>query len=142
MSAILLPMWIAGAQVQPALTSIAHDYTSGGSGVKSGVQINTDGYIYQIDGVTYTAKHKWLTPAHKASYTDASIYLLTNGMEGGDTTGTWHQVGGSGGGNIEFWNTSAGLNRYNTLYFSWGVRSGTTLGATDKTVSSTIRVPA
>jgi hypothetical protein len=132
----------AAGSVAPALTSVNHNYTSANNTSECAIIIKTDGWVYELDGVTEIQRFKWITPPHKGSYTDVSFYLLSVGMETGDTVGTWHQVGGSGGGQIKFGITSAGFTRNNTLYVSWGVRSGTTLGAFDQSVTSTLNVPA
>jgi hypothetical protein len=137
---ILLPIYASGS-VTPSFGFQNHSYTSGGSSSESAVILKTDGWVYQLDGAVETQKHKWLEPPHKASYTDVSIYYLSVGMETGDTIGTWLQLGGSGGAQRKFGITSSGLTRNNTLYYSWGVRSGTTLGAFDGSVTSTIAVP-
>ena len=143
MSGILIPVLAAVAQgsVAPAFGFQNHSYTSGGAASESAIILKTDGYAYQLDGAVETQRFSWITPEHKGSYTDLSIYYLSVGMDTGDTVGTWLQLGGSGGAQRKFGLTTSGLTRNNTLYYSWGVRSGTTLGAFDGSVTSTIAVP-
>ena len=137
---ILLPIY-AGGSATPAFGFQNHNYTSAGSSSESGIICKTDGKFYEKDGVSEIERFNQISPPHKAGYIAFSVYLLSVGMETGDTVGTWYQIGGSGGAQRSWGITSSGFTRNNTLYYSWGVRSGTTLGAFDGSVTSTVNVP-
>jgi len=135
---LLLPLYMAATAggVDPILSLGNRTYTSGGSGQACGVRFNTDGTLDELDNVSYIASGDYLIPARPRG--DYSVYFLTVGMDGGDTEGTWLELNTS----REWWIDSAGLTRNTTIYMSYGIRSGTTLGAWDTSGTFQFNVPS
>lgn len=128
----------SGGSPPPQFVGAAQTYQSANNTSESAIILKTDGGIYELDGVTETYRGNWLRPGHKAGVGDYSVYCGSVGMETGDLVGEWISVGDV---QRKWGVTSAGLQRNNTIYFSFGVRSGTTLGATDHQFASTVEVP-
>lgn len=136
-----LPLMIAtasGGLSAPKFVGTNKTFESANNTAECAIIFKTDGKIYELDNVTETERGNWLFPPGRAGSADFSIYFLSNGMETGDTEDTWLSVG-----DVErkFGITSAGLTRANTVYYSYGVRSGSTLGSFDHSHTATLTVP-
>lgn len=130
----LMTMATSGGVAYPIFVGANQSYTSANSSSESAIILKTDGKIYELDGVTETERGNWLIPGQRAGTLDLSVYCLSNGMDTGDVIDTWISVG-----DVERkWGITVIPSRSNTIYFSYGVRSGSTLGSFDHSFTSDV----
>lgn len=85
----------ASANISKLLSVSTQAYaniTFGGT-ARSGIRVDTDGYLYEIDtGPTYTQRDQWLHASGTASDYEVIFTLNAGTLDGGVTAGTPHTI--------------------------------------------------
>lgn len=124
--------------LRAALAGGSYSHTAASpANATSGVKVDSDGYIYRLNGATYVQQTQWLLGGTAAEF--ECRWTNTSGSLSSGSAGTWQTCGSDQGFNITYTSDSPGNNSCTgTLEIRMAASPNTVLASASYTINAIV----